>query len=78
MQHASTVLTYPGSSKTFFFHISVFMDQSEVSALPAGGMNQSEVSALPAGCMNQSEVSALPCRVYMSQSEVSALPAGCI
>ena len=31
------------------------MNQSEVSALPAGCM-----SALPVGCMNQSEVSALP------------------
>ena len=36
------------------------MNQSGVSALPAGCMNQSEVNALPAGCMNHSEVSTLP------------------
>ena len=35
------------------------MNQSEVSALPAGCMNQSEVSALPTWCMNQSEVNVL-------------------
>ena len=53
------------------------MNQSEMSALPAGCMNQSEVSALAAGCMNQSEVSALHVGC-MHQSEVSALPAECL
>ena len=56
--------------------LKLFMNQSEVSVLPAGCMNQSEVSVLPVGCMNQSEVSALPAGC-MNQSEVSVLPAGC-
>ena len=57
--------------------LKLFMDQSEVSALPAGCMNQSEVSALHAGCMNKSEVSALHAGC-MNKSKVSALHAGCM